>query len=211
MNRYGTAWHSAYDQPGSHLWHRLRLVQDQLRRALAEVPPGPIRVVSGCAGEGRDVIGVLGDHPRRMDVRARLVELDPTNAKAARIAASAAGLDRQIEVVEADAGVATSYLGGVPAEIVLMCGVFGNISDADVRATVAALPQLCAPDAFVIWTRHRRAPDLTPTIRGWFAEAGFRELAFAAPADQTLSVGLHQLTAPPATFDPDLSYFTFTR
>ncbi|WP_326556414.1 SAM-dependent methyltransferase [Micromonospora sp. NBC_01796] len=211
MNRYGTAWHSAYDQPGSHLWHRLRLVQDQLRRALAEVPPGPVRLVSGCAGEGRDVIGVLGDHPRRMDVRARLVELDPTNAKAARIAASAAGLDRQIEVVEADAGVATSYLGGVPAEIVLMCGVFGNISDADVRATVAALPQLCAPDAFVIWTRHRRAPDLTPTIREWFTEAGFRELAFAAPDDRTLSVGLHQLTAPPATLDPDLSYFAFTR
>ncbi|MEV4625371.1 class I SAM-dependent methyltransferase family protein [Micromonospora sp. NPDC049523] len=211
MNRYGTEWHSAYDQPGSHLWHRLRLVQDQLRQALAEAAPGPVRLVSGCAGEGRDVLGVLGDHPRRMDVRARLVELDPTNAKAARVAASAAGLDRQIEVVEADAGVAASYLGAVPADIVLMCGVFGNISDADVQATVAALPQLCAPNGFVIWTRHRRAPDLTPSIRAWCTGAGFRELAFAAPADQTLSVGLYQLTVAPATFDPDLRYFTFTR
>ncbi|GHD35622.1 hypothetical protein GCM10010335_31060 [Streptomyces galbus] len=29
-----------------------------------------------CAGQGRDLIGVLAGHPRRDDVRARLVELD---------------------------------------------------------------------------------------------------------------------------------------
>jgi hypothetical protein len=32
-----------------------------------------------CAGQGRDVVGALVDHPRRVDVVARLVELDPRN------------------------------------------------------------------------------------------------------------------------------------
>lgn len=210
-NRYGTAWHDEYDRPGSPLSHRLRLVQEQLRRALASAAPGPVRLVSACAGQGRDVIGVLADHPRRTDVRARLVELDPANAARARADAVAAGLDGQIEVVEGDAGLADPYAGAVPAEIVLMCGVFGNISDADVRATVAALSQLCAPDAFVIWTRHRREPDLTPTLRQWFAESGWRELAFAAPDDRMFGVGLHQLTTPPTPLVPAARYFTFTR
>ncbi|MFI6762579.1 class I SAM-dependent methyltransferase family protein [Micromonospora sp. NPDC050417] len=210
-NRYGKAWHDAYDQPGSPLWHRLQAVQEQLRRALAGTAPGPIRLVSACAGQGRDVVGVLRDHPRRMDVQARLIEWDPENAARARADTRTAGLDEQIEVVEADAGLASPYADAVPAEVVLMCGVFGNISDADVRATVTALPQLCAPDAFVIWTRHRQDPDLTPALRQWFAEAGFRERDFVAPADLHFSVGLHQLTSPPARFDPTTRYFRFTR
>jgi hypothetical protein len=32
----------------------------------------------------------------------------------------------------------------------------------------------------VIWTRHRRPPDLTPRIRAWLTRAGFEELAFDA-------------------------------
>ncbi|MFK3983872.1 hypothetical protein ACI2K4_26260 [Micromonospora sp. NPDC050397] len=210
-NRYGTGWHDEYDRTGSPLSHRLRLVRDELRRALASAVPGPIRLVSACAGQGRDVIGVLADHPRRTDVRARLVELDPENAARARADAGAAGLDGQIEVVEADAGLADPYVGAVPAEIVLMCGVFGNIPDADVRATVAALSQLCAPDAFVIWTRHRGEPDLTPTLRRWFAESGWRELAFTAPDEHRFSVGLHQLTTPPTPIVPGSRYFSFNR
>jgi hypothetical protein len=209
MSRDWEAWHEAYDHPGSSLWHRLRLVQGQLRQALDGAPAKPLRLVSGCAGQGRDVIGVLVDHPRRMDVRARLVEWDPANAATARVAVTEAGLDGQIEVVEADAGIALSYAGAVPADIVLMCGVFGNIDDGDVRATVTALPQLCAPDAFVIWTRRRRNPDLTPTVREWFAQSGFRELAFAAPNNHRHAVALHQLTVPPPPLNPTHHYFTF--
>ena len=35
----------------------------------------------------------------------------------------------------------------------------------------------CAPGGHVVWTRHRRPPDLTPAIRADFAAAGFTELA----------------------------------
>jgi hypothetical protein len=70
-------WHRDYDEPGTALARRLVAVQDQIRTALDAAPPGPLHAISLCAGQGRDLIGVLAHHPRRHDVTARLVELDP--------------------------------------------------------------------------------------------------------------------------------------
>ena len=72
-----------------------------------------------------------------------------------------------VEILCGDAALTMSYAGAVPAEIVLANGVFGNISDADIQHTIKVLPSLCAPDAAVLWTRHRRPPDVTPQIRAW--------------------------------------------
>lgn len=80
------------------------------------------------------------------------------------------------------------YGGAVPAGLVLLCGVLGNISDDDARTTVMAMPELCQTGGTVVWTRNRRAPDRTPQIRRWFAEAGFAEVAFIAPEDELFSV-----------------------
>src|ERR1700722_17147929 len=85
-------WHRDYDDPGSLLSRRGRLVQGPLRAEFDRVPAGNVRLISLCAGQGRDVIGVLTGHPRRHDVRARLVELDERNAALARQAAQAARL-----------------------------------------------------------------------------------------------------------------------
>jgi hypothetical protein len=201
-------WHREYDDPGSLLSRRLELVQGHLRAELDRAPAGDIRLISLCAGQGRDVIGVLAGHPRRGDVRARLVELDERNVAFARQAARAAGLDG-VEVLRADAGVTDVCVGAVPAEIVVVCGVFGNISVSDIQATVAALPSLCAPGALVLWTRHRGTPDLTPTIRSWFGEAGFREEAFDVSQDGFMAVGAHRLTGEPAALMPGQRLFTF--
>jgi hypothetical protein len=67
-------WHERY-KPGSPLARRLEVVQGLIRSALDASPPGPIRLVSMCAGDGRDILGVLPGHPRQADVHARLVEL----------------------------------------------------------------------------------------------------------------------------------------
>ena len=64
-----------------------------------------------------------------------------------------------VDVRCADAGDLASYVDVIPADLVLMAGVFGNIGD--VRRTVATLPHLCRPGGTVIWTRSRREPDLT--------------------------------------------------
>ena len=148
-------WHRDYDDPGSLLSRRLELVQRHLRAELDHAPAGDIRLISLCAGQGRDVIGA------------------------------------------------------VPAQVVVAYGIFGNITASDIQATVAALPSLCAPGALVLWTRHRRPPDLTPAIRSWFREAGFREEAFDISHDGFMSVGAHRLTGEPAALMPGQRLFTF--
>lgn len=202
------AWHEPYDDPASPLSRRLDVVRSLLSDALLDVHPGPVSIVSLCAGQGRDVIGVLPDHPRRDDVTARLVEMDDDLVATARADAEAAGLDG-VAVVQGDAAHTSMLAGAVPAQIVMLCGIFGNVGDADVEATVRAAPTLCARDATVIWTRHRLEPDLTPTIRGWFADAGFEEVAWVAPDDVWFGVGAHRLVAEPQPFDPDRVLFRF--
>ena len=157
-----------------------------------------------CAGQGHDVIGALDGHPRAADVRARLVELDPQNCAAARANAPA-----NVEIVCGDASAALVYSGAVPAGVVLANGVFGNISDADIEHTVNTLPSLCAPNATVVWTRHRRPPDVTPAIRDWFATAGFDEVAFEGPDGFIFGVGVHRLSRDPDPFAPEARLFEF--
>jgi hypothetical protein len=185
-------WHDAYDDPASPLAIRLALVRAQLSITLALAPPGPIRVVSLCAGQGRDVLGVLPGHPRQGDVTAVLVEYDARNAAAAAERAAAENLSA-VEVREADAGLVSSYADALPADVLLLCGIFGNISDEDIHRTVAASASMCSPGSTVLWTRHRREPDLTAAVRSWFEEAGFDEVAFYAPPTGTLTgFGVHR-------------------
>jgi SAM-dependent methyltransferase len=112
-------------------------------------------------------------------------------------------------VLTADAGDATLYADLPPADLVLLCGVLGNSSDADVAHAIAALPALCAPGARVIWTRTRRAPDLTPQVRTWFGANGFREVEFIALADSEASVGVADLVASPRASFRTGRLFTF--
>src|SRR3954471_17065712 len=120
-------WHRAYDHPESPLSLRLRIVQQLIREAFDATPAGRIRIVSMCAGQARDLAGVLADHPRAGDVRGRVVELDPDLAAGAR-----ERLPETVEVVVGDAGLAAMYEDAVPADVVLVCGVFGNVSDTDI-------------------------------------------------------------------------------
>jgi hypothetical protein len=201
-------WHRDYDDPGSLLSRRGEVVQGHLRAELDHAPAGDIRLISLCAGQGRDVIGALTGHPRRRDVHARLVELDEHNVAVARQAAQTADLPN-VEVLEADAGLTDAYAGGVPAQIVLACGVFGNIAADDIQTTVAALPTLCAPGALVLWTRHRLPPDRTPAIRSWFDQAGFDEQAFDISPDGFMAVAAHRLVGAPGPLVPGTRLFTF--
>jgi hypothetical protein len=203
-------WHDPYADPESPLSQRLKVIKRHIRTFLDECGSAAPRVVSLCAGDGRDLLDVLAEHPRAPHVRARLVELDPTLAARARHRAAVGGLD-SIDVVCSDAASTDSYADAVAAELVLVCGVFGNISDADVRRTIDALPQLCARVATVVWTRHRHHPDLTPSIKRWFAAAGFAEHAFDSPGPNQWSVGIHTFLGEPQPLAPGERLFTFLR
>lgn len=202
------AWHQPYCDQDSALSRRLRLVQHHITLWLDERRGEPLTAVSACAGQGHDLLGVLATRPDADRVRCTLLEYDERNASVARSAVARAGL-KHVKVVHADAGDLRSYVGSVPADLVLMTGVFGNISDDDVHRTIEALPQLCAPEATVIWTRSRRAPDLTPAVRRWLEVAGLVEQAFHAPDDVLFAVGMHRLVGAPQPLTPHGELFTF--
>ena len=205
-------WHRGYEDAGSNLTLRLRTVQRMVSEVLDGVPSsrsGPVQVVSMCAGQGRDVIDVVSTHRRRADVSAILVELDPALVAFARERAASAGVAPYVQIQHGDASLSRWYEAYVPADLVLVCGVFGNISGSDITSTIAALPGFCRPGGHVIWTRHRRPPDATPSIRGEFAAAGFEEVEFVAPESTVMTVGHHRLDGPTVAFDPDRRLFDF--
>jgi hypothetical protein len=86
-----------------------------------------------------------------------MVESDARNAGLARRGAERDGLS-QVEVRGADASLVASFADTLPADVLLLCGIFGNISDGDIERTVAAAPALCGAGATVIWTRHGGHP-----------------------------------------------------
>jgi hypothetical protein len=184
------------------------LVQDQVCAALDRVPQGPVRAISVCAGQGHDLIGALAEHHRRRDVSARLVELDEHNVLLARQAVSAAGLNG-VEVLAGDASITDAYAGALPADLILMCGVFGNITTDDIANTIGHIPQLCAPAATVIWTRHRQPPDLTPYIRRTFERHGFEEVYFDGEGSSPFGVGANRLIDLPQPFQKGIRLFEF--
>lgn len=202
-----SAWHADYDSD-TPLRRRLEIVQRRIRTFLDDCDRSPVNVLSMCAGEARDLLGAVASVARR-DLSGRLVELDPHLAAVARGGLEALGLD-VIEVVVGDAGHTSAYAGSVPADLVLACGVFGNISDADVERTVRALASMCATGGTAIWTRHRREPDLTPAIRRWFTESGFIELSFDPVPDGPGSVGVARYAGKTQPL-VDSKLFTFTR
>jgi hypothetical protein len=103
-----------------------------------------------------------------------------------------------------------SFADALPADVLLLCGIFGNISDRDIERTVQAAAALCRPGATVIWTRHRRPPDLTPKVRAWFTGSGFEEVAFDALEESVMiGVGAARLVRAPAAGPPDSRLFTF--
>ena len=185
------------------------MVTRQIGVFLDSAPNGDLRVVSACAGQGLDLIGALKDHVRAPDVSALLVESDHRNIEQGRALAARPGLTR-LTFVEADAGALGAYASHVPAQLVLLCGVFGNVSDSDVHRTVTNVRRLCAEGATVIWTRHRNPPDLTPQIRAWFEAEGFVLVDFTAPPEDLFTVGTVRLKAPPKPFE-DRTIFRFVR
>lgn len=205
-------WHRAYDDPASDLSRRLACVQGEVAAFLDETAPRPVRVLSACAGDGRDVLSVLAGRADRERVSGVLVELHPQIADAACRRVDAAGMAGRIEVRRADAGATDAYVGAVPADLVLLAGIMGNISAADIERLVRTTRSLCAPGAHVIWTRGDQEPDLGPAIRGWFADEGFTKVALHEDVGGApMRVARVRLDALPRPLEPGRPIFTFTR
>lgn len=210
-------WHEHYDDPVSSLARRLATVRNEVRDLLIRRQGAPTRVTSICAGDGRDLLPILASTDG--DVDAVLVEIDTDLADRARVTAEASGLSR-VRVHIGDAGLSSTLSGLPPADVFLACGVFGNITDADLETTIGALPAFVAPGGAVIWTRGASvgdgelsayAGDPADLVREVFARHGFTEETFVRPADADFRVGVHRLPGGSSQVAVPERLFSFAR
>jgi hypothetical protein len=203
-------WHEQYSDADSGMSWRLRIVQRWLNEAL-DRRPGPVRVLSACSGDGRDILGVLSERDDAERVSVTLIEIHPEIAGRA-LDAARAGERVGVDIRIADAGHSDAYAGAVPADVVLLVGVFGNISDADLERTIGAAGQLCRPGATLLWTRGRDEQDRNDAVRSWFARAGFTELGYQTREDAGRpAVGMMRYDGPVTELVPGRRLFTFIR
>ncbi|MDF5737855.1 MULTISPECIES: class I SAM-dependent methyltransferase family protein [unclassified Nostoc] len=186
-------WHELY-KTEPKLQQRLEIVREYIAYSLNNSPEGAIQIVSVCAGDGRDLLGTLENHPRAKDVSARLVEINSNLVEHGRATIESLGLAKQIEFINGDATLATNYVEAVPADIVIVCGVFGNLADeTELNRLLDNLSFLSKPGAFVIWTRgHSNGIPYSENVRKILGASEFEEVNFKFTATGDMGVGLHR-------------------
>lgn len=202
------AWHEEYDDPGSRLSRRLEVVRARLSEILDGLDAPAPRLLALCAGDARDVVPVLRSRPNGDHVAAVLVEIDEMLAERARASARAVGL-RNVEVRSADAGDPESFRDVLPVDVLMLCGIFGNVEPSTVRHIARRVPAMVRSGGAVIWTRGGEGPDdPRPQVRRWFIDAGMSELSFDGPPE-TYGVGVNRVErARPIEAEP-ARLFTF--
>jgi hypothetical protein len=189
--KHWLAWHEAYDDPSSSLARRLEVVRRRFGAVLDAAAGERRQLLSLCAGDGRDVVPVLANRAGSSPVSALLIESDEELSQRATEAASSSGLEA-VEVRCADAGDPASFNDVLPVDVLLLCGIFGNIEHGRVKDVIDVVPHLLASDGYVIWTRGASDPDRRPEVRRWFRAAGLAEVAFDG-APERFGVGVNQL------------------
>ena len=203
------AWHRQYDDPDTGLSHRLRCVQEEVDSALNATSPSPVRVISICAGDGRDLLDVLASRADAARVSGELLELLPELVELTTERIKELGLTA-IDARCVDASHTSAYDGLARADLLIVSGVMGNLSSAEVRALVGFTASLCAPGALLIWNRSSKHPDLGDDIRRWFDGAGFQQRALHENlGGTTMRVGVERYAGPTVPRGAPRQLFTF--
>ena len=189
---------------------RLATVQAHLAECLDLAPAGPVRILSMCAGDGRDVIGVLGSHPRRDDVVAWLVELNGTSVAVGVGQAKRAGFESRVNFLHGDATAFATYQDIAPGDIVLVCGVWGHVPLDERGSLVRACGSLCKPGGVVIWTRGvRQWTARFEAIRELFASPAWEEIRVTITHDAKWAVATHRYLGPASALPTSGQIFHF--
>jgi hypothetical protein len=205
-------WHENYKASRS-LKARLLVVREHLSKCFDSQPPGVIQVLSICAGDARDLIGLLATHPRKIDVKAHLIENNAELVESGRKIIVEAGFEEQLQFVVADATISSTYLGLAPVDVVLMAGVFGNLRSEEVARLIGSLGSLCKCGGYVVWTRHRRLHNglnQIALIRQLFSESDFEEVLIEDTSDDRFTVGSHHYKGVGQVLRGGVKLFEFT-
>jgi hypothetical protein len=73
------------------------------------------------------VIGALVNHLRRDHTSAYLIESHPASVAHGEDVVAQADLGRRIHFLQADATQSTTYQAIAPVDVLVVCGVFGNV------------------------------------------------------------------------------------
>jgi amino acid adenylation domain-containing protein len=204
-------WHANYETSPS-LQARLQCVRRQIFDALTECPPGPIKIISICAGDGRDILMALREHPRRDDVTATLIDNHSESLARGRQMAKERGLEAQMSFVDGDASLAKTYAEIGHADLVVMSGFLGHLRHGDALNLIANLPMLCKTGGSIIWNRHlvlHDGAEQVARIRGEFRRQHFEETHFEATAEDGFAVGRARFVGESAKLDPTRKLFEF--
>jgi len=151
---------SCHDDPTSALSRRLDEVVTMLRSALERAPLGADRLISLCSGDAPRVHGLwrssAGHRCHRLSGELDPEPPTPPPRTCARSEASSV-------VRPGDASDPKSSLT-CARRCAAARRIFGNIADSDVQRAHLDCARNLPARRDDIWTRHRRAPDLTPSI-----------------------------------------------
>lgn len=203
-------WHTLYDDSESGLAKRLRLVQEAIGNSLPKKPEDKYQIIDICSGDGRDLLEVLAHYPNNDNIHSYLVEIDDKLARESERTASDKGL-QNVTVMNGDASSLRTYKNVTPADLILLCGIFGNISNDDIRNTIESLAQLSKQGTRVVWTRHLRSPEVVPMIRHSFIANDFKEVDYKTTSDDSYAIGIYEFYGLPQRLNDDIRLFTFTK
>jgi hypothetical protein len=188
-------------------------VREHIAQALLSYPPGRIRLISRCAGDGRDLIGMVANHPRREDVSASLIEINSERVTQGEVVVASFPLASQVHFLRAAATLSDTYLSVAPADLVLAASVFGNVRAVEEGRLVWSLRSLRRLGGSVIWTRYVGDLDgeqASERIRQLLKEAGFRELVRTRTVPSGFAIDMHGFSGDPQPLVPATKLFEFT-
>jgi hypothetical protein len=176
---------------------RLSAVQQHLIECLETAPRDSLRILSLCAGDGRDVVSVLRSHPRRTNVSAWLVEIDRRSVAIGMQNVESAGLVDSVRFLNEDATDYATYANIPPSHITLACGVWGHVPTQERASFVHAIACLCQPGGSVIWTRGvSKGMDRLHQILSHFTPACWEEVRVSLTPDKGFAVATHRYCGP---------------
>lgn len=138
-----------------------------------------------------------------------MVELDSLNASFLHGALGSTEL-KDAAVVVADAGITDVYLDAVPADLLLLGGVFANITLADASRTVTALTQMCRPGATVVWTSYGPRLDEADEVLALFETSSFERVELQRDTDGHYLVAAHRYRGPAQVLPAGQRFFGFS-
>jgi hypothetical protein len=99
------------------------------------------------------MIGTLVNHPRGDHTSVYLIESNPALVAHGEGAVAQCDLLTRVQFLHADATLSTTYQAIAPADVLIVCGVFGNVRASDTAPMIENLRCLCRRQGRVVWTR----------------------------------------------------------